>query len=77
MSIKKFLLFSLLSFAFSIPLFSQILEPVKWDAKVEKISDTEFDLIFTAHIDKGWYIYSQNKIEEDGFAPQTLFFFES
>ncbi len=42
------------------PLNAQILEPVKWATSVEKISDTEYDLISTATIDQGWHLYSQN-----------------
>ena len=38
---------------------SQILDPVKWKTKVEKISDTEFNLVFEAKIDEGWHMYSQ------------------
>lgn len=73
MSIKRTLLFCLLVLGFSFNSFSQILEPVKWKSEVEKISDTEFNLVFTATIDKGWYIYSQHKIDQDGFAPITYF----
>ncbi|MBT8244403.1 thioredoxin family protein [Winogradskyella sp.] len=77
MAINKRLFLLLFSFLYTITCFSQILEPVKWDSEIEKISDTEYDLIFNANIDEGWYIYSQFKIEEDGFAPQTLFVFEN
>ncbi|WP_296386617.1 thioredoxin family protein [Winogradskyella sp.] len=67
MTIKKVLLLCLLAFCFSFNLHSQILEPVKWESSVEKISDTEFNLIFTAKIENGWYIYSQE--ESDGPLP--------
>ncbi|WP_299128948.1 cytochrome c biogenesis protein CcdA [uncultured Winogradskyella sp.] len=75
MALKKGLLYCLLLVCFSFTLQAQILEPVKWKSEVEKISDTEFNLIFKAQIDDGWYIYSQNKIDEDGFAPVTYFDF--
>lgn len=75
MTNKKVLLFSLLVFCFSLYSFSQILEPVKWESDVEKLSDAEFNITFKATIDKGWYIYSQHKIDEDGFAPITYFEF--
>ena len=75
MTIKKVLLLCLLAFCFSFNLYSQILEPVKWVPSVEKVSDTEFNLIFKANIDKGWYIYSQKS--NGGFAPTTLFEFEN
>ncbi|MEF3080025.1 protein-disulfide reductase DsbD family protein [Winogradskyella poriferorum] len=76
MTAKKVFLFSLLSLFFSINLFSQELEPVKWDYKVEKVSDTEFILVFKANVDKGWYIYSQEQPSEESFAPTTYFEFQ-
>ncbi|BAO76505.1 cytochrome c-type biogenesis protein DsbD, protein-disulfide reductase [Winogradskyella sp. PG-2] len=51
---------------------SQELEPVKWDSKVVKISDTEYELIFTANIEEGWYMYSQ--IESEGIGPLPIYF---
>lgn len=38
---------------------AQILEPVKWTAKIEKKSDTNFILIFDGVIEKDWHVYSQ------------------
>ncbi|QDO95494.1 thiol:disulfide interchange protein [Formosa sediminum] len=37
----------------------QVLDPVKWSTSVEKLSDTEYNLITTAKIDSGWHLYSQ------------------
>ena len=54
--------------------FSQILEPIEWHTSVEKISDTEYDLIVTATIDSGWHLYSQN-VPENGPIP-TLFTYD-
>lgn len=53
---------------------AQILDPVKWSTSVEKISDTEFDLISRATIDRGWHLYSQD-VPEDGPIP-TAFTYE-
>ncbi|MDP2722505.1 MAG: cytochrome c biogenesis protein CcdA [Bacteroidales bacterium] len=39
---------------------AQILEPVKWNFSKEKISETEYDLVFTATIDMHWHLYSQD-----------------
>ena len=50
---------------------SQIFEPVKWEASVEKISDTDYVLISKANVDKGWHLYSQ-KVPEDGPIPTTF-----
>lgn len=54
--------------------FSQILKPVTWSTSVEKVSDTEYVLIASTTIDKGWHLYSQN-VPEDGPIP-TAFTFE-
>ncbi len=70
---KKIILFlSLL--ILSISGFSQIHEPVKWSTSVEKLSDTEYNLIIKATVDEGWHLYSQN-VPDDGPIP-TNFSFE-
>src|SRR5690606_21534814 len=50
-------------FVFGLNGFSQILDPVKWSTSVEKISDTEYDLVITADIEKDWHLYSQYTAE--------------
>ncbi|MBA6152907.1 protein-disulfide reductase DsbD family protein [Gelidibacter maritimus] len=52
---------------------AQVLDPVKWSTSVEKISDTEYDLISTATIDRGWHLYSQ-EVPEDGPIPTTFMY---
>ena len=54
--------------------FSQ-LQPVKWSTAVEKLSETEYNLIFKAKIDDHWHLYSQN-LPEGGALP-TEFLFDS
>ncbi len=73
---KRFLIFSArllaLSLVFnSFNLKSQILDPVKWSFSVNKISDSEAELVLTAKIDKGWHLYSQ-QVPEDGPIPTTF-----
>ncbi len=38
---------------------NQIQDPIKWSKSVEKISDTEYDLIINADIEEDWHLYSQ------------------
>jgi thiol:disulfide interchange protein len=38
---------------------AQVFKPVKWNFTTEKISDTEYYIVFTAKADKGWNVYSQ------------------
>ncbi len=52
---------------------AKIENPVRWSYRSEKISDTEFDLVITASIDKGWHVYSQF-IEEGGPIPTSFKF---
>ncbi len=52
---------------------AKIEDPVHWSYKSEKISNTEFDLVITAKIDKGWHVYSQF-IAEGGPIPTSFKF---
>ncbi|TAL57897.1 MAG: DUF255 domain-containing protein [Bacteroidetes bacterium] len=38
---------------------AQMQNPVKWEFSVNKISETEAELVFKADIEKGWHLYSQ------------------
>ena len=38
---------------------AQVVNPVKWTSKVEKISETEFNLIISGNIEDEWHVYSQ------------------
>lgn len=55
---KKIILLLVAFFAF-LNVNSQIINPVKWTSKVEKISETEFNLIVSGKIDDSWHVYSQ------------------
>ena len=63
-------LFVFLMFFFSMTaLIAQVLDPVDWSSKVTKISDTEYELIYTANIDEHWHFYSQITDDESGLGP--------
>jgi len=53
-----FLLATLLLLVVSVS--AQILEPVKWSFSSQKISGSEYELIFSASIDNRWHLYSQD-----------------
>jgi thiol:disulfide interchange protein DsbD len=55
----KKLLFLLFAFLVYTNGISQILDPVKWKSKTEKISETEFNLVLEGTIESGWHVYSQ------------------
>lgn len=73
---KRALLSLLLLLAFANS-NAQIVKPVKWTSKVEKISDTEFNLVMEAKIDDEWHVYSQYTPQADlGSALPATFKFE-
>lgn len=52
---------------------AQIINPVKWEASIEKKSTSEFVLSFKGTIEKGWHVYSQFT-PEDGPLPAEFIF---
>ncbi|WP_456462864.1 cytochrome c biogenesis protein CcdA [Lutibacter sp.] len=50
-----------------------MLNPVKWTTSVEKVSESEYDLLIQATIEEGWHLYSQN-VPEDGPIPTNFTF---
>lgn len=69
---NKILLTLLLFLAFATG-NAQIIKPVKWTSKVEKISETEFNLVMDGKIDDEWHVYSQFT-PADGPLPAELSF---
>ena len=69
---KKWLLLFLLFLAIA-ETNSQILDPVKWKTRTEKISDTEYNLVFEAKIEPAWHVYSQFT-PENGPLPLEIVF---
>jgi len=55
----KKIVFTLLLFLAFANANAQIVKPVKWTSKVQKISDAEFNLIMEGKIDDEWHVYSQ------------------
>ncbi len=73
---KKFLILFLTLLSTSLA-FSQILEPVKWDVKVNPLGDDVYELVYTANMDSGWHLYSQKEAEEgDGPLPTEFYYTE-
>jgi len=63
----------LLLFLSVFTLHAQIFDPVKWETSVEKITDSEFNLILKANIESNWHLYAQ-KIPDNGPIPTTISF---
>ena len=73
MNIKRIFLLLIVCISFLANAQQGIIEPVKWDSKVEKISDTEYDIILIGVIDEEWHVFSQFT-SEDGSLPSVLTF---
>ena len=72
---KKILLTCIILWGFSTQ--AQIYDPVKWTTSVEKISDSQFDLVTKATIETGWHMYSQNEVGDDGPIPTSFSYKDS
>ncbi|MFW5706237.1 MAG: protein-disulfide reductase DsbD family protein, partial [Bacteroidota bacterium] len=58
-----------------MPAVAQILEPVKWSHETRVITDDEAELVFSANIDNGWHLYSQD-IPDGGPVPTSFYFYD-
>jgi thiol:disulfide interchange protein DsbD len=72
---KKNLLILIALISFNIQ--AQIFNPVKWTTSVEKVSDSQFDLVAKATIENHWHMYSQFLGGDDGPIPTTFSFKDS
>lgn len=69
----KKILFLVLAFSITTLAYSQ-LNPVKWSYAATRVGQNEFDLRFTADIEKGWYVYSQYLESNEGPVATTFVF---
>lgn len=51
---------------------AQVNEPVKWDYHINRLSLNEFEAVLTAHIEKGWHLYSKDLPEGSGIPTQMI-----
>ncbi|MCC9070681.1 thioredoxin family protein [Flavobacterium sp. F-65] len=72
---KKILYILFLVFAF-VKVQAQIINPVKWEASIEKKSNSEFVLSFKGAIESGWHVYSQFT-PEDGPLPAEFLYHDN
>jgi hypothetical protein len=52
---------------------AQVLDPVKWNFRVEKTGENTADLIFQANLEKKWHIYSMDLPEGGPVATSFIF----
>jgi thiol:disulfide interchange protein len=66
-------LYTLITFLVLTNVNAQVLSPVKWTNKIEKVSETEFNLIASGTIQEGWHVFSQFT-PDGGSLPMVLNF---
>ena len=70
----RFLLFVFAILAFPVSPFAQTnADPAVWTHEVNKISDTEFELVFKGKIMDGWHVYSQYTAEGGSLPSEFTF----
>jgi len=67
----KYYISLLLGLILSINSFAQVLAPIEWEFSSKKISETEYDLVFSAIIENSWHLYSTD-LPEGGPNPTTF-----
>ncbi|NLH32934.1 MAG: hypothetical protein GX470_03225, partial [Lentimicrobium sp.] len=72
LQLRSFFLLALL-LGLSLQIKAQLADPVKWSYESKMTSSNNAILQFTATIEDGWYLYSQNI--QDGGPIKTSFYF--
>ena len=52
---------------------AQIVDPVKWKLSSKKISDCEYEIMFTGTIEEHWHVYSLTMKGDDGPMPANIY----
>ena len=47
-------------------------DPVSWNLQFNKLAEDEVELVATATIDEGWYVYSQTLESDEGPIPTSI-----
>ncbi|MFT7113954.1 MAG: hypothetical protein ACI8P7_000734, partial [Candidatus Azotimanducaceae bacterium] len=61
----------------SLQVSAQILNPIKWESEALRTEENTFQLIFTATIDDGWHLYSQDLPDVFPRPEPTEFYFDT
>ena len=65
----------LLLWVMTLPLWAQFHDPVSFSVSQKKLSESEFEIVFTGKAEAGWYVYSTD-IPDGGPTPATINFDE-
>lgn len=66
---KKIFVLLVALFVVQLTFSQEFLEPIKWEASIEKESGNVYNILITATIDKGWHTYSQKQFGEEFVGP--------
>lgn len=55
-----------------VPAMAQIFTPVKWSTKIEMTGESKGEIVFTAAIENGWHVYSNDIDPNVGPSPLTI-----
>ncbi len=72
---KIILAFSLM-LCFTQPLFSQADNPVSWSFEIRAYGKGEYEVVMTATLSNGWYLFSQNSDSSINGAKATKIYFD-
>ena len=70
---NKYILLLTISILSVLSVNAQVLQPIKWETKIEKTSETDGKIIFDVKIDEGWHLYGFD-LPEGGPRPTTIMF---
>lgn len=70
---KKSILILIACISFALNVQQETIEPVTWQSRAEKISDTEYNIILSGNIEKEWHLFSQFTSDK-GSLPSVLTF---
>jgi thiol:disulfide interchange protein len=73
---KRIILLSGILILSAYSLFAQLVDPVKWEYKSQKLEDGTAEITFEANIEMNWHLYSQY-FDEGGPVRTTFYFDES
>ena len=57
-----------------VPGVAAVEDPVKWSISMVKVEEGQWDVVFRADIENGWYVYSQQSFGDMGPIPTTIVF---
>lgn len=74
MKLQRFTAFLLIALSALLSATAQMFNPVKWTSEIKMTSDNTGEVVFTATIDAGWHMYSNDCDPQAGPTPLSINF---